>query len=119
MINKVKPLQDQIRKLELLKKDNKPYDAAKLSAKKALLDTEGREQQQRLQNRTQELNIEREEKKRTINLDAELKIQKIQQFFKLCAVVLPPIPPLVVGIIVFFRRRLREREGISKARRLA
>ena len=118
LTNKLKPLQDQIQKLETLKKDNKPYDAAKLSAKKALLDTEVREQQQRLQTRTQELNIEREEKKRGINLDAELKIQKIQQFFKLCAVVLPPIPPLVVGIIVFFRRRLREREGISKARRL-
>ena len=116
--NKLKPLQDQIQKLEVKKRDGKPYDAAKLAAKKALLDTEVREQQQRLQTRTQELNIEREEKKRGINLDAELKIQKIQQFFKLCAVVVPPIPPLIVGIIVFFRRRLREREGISKARRL-
>jgi len=118
LVNKLKPLQEQIQKLEVLKRDDKPYDAAKLAAKKALLDTELREQQQRLQTRTQELNIEREEKKRGINLDAELKIQKIQQFFKLCAVIVPPIPPLVVGIIVFFRGRLREREGISKARRL-
>jgi ABC-2 type transport system permease protein len=118
LTNKMKPLQEQIQKMEAKKKDNKPYDSAKLAAKKALLDTEVREQRQRLQTRTQELNIEREEKKRRINLDAELKIQKIQQFFKLCAVVIPPIPPLIVGIIVFFRRRLREREGISKARRL-
>ena len=116
--SKLKPLQEQIQKMEAKKKDNKPYDVAKLAAKKALLDTEVREQRQRLQTRTQELNIEREEEKRRINLDAELKIQKIQQFFKLCAVVVPPIPPLIVGIIVFFRRRLREREGISKARRL-
>ena len=78
-----------------------------------------REQQQRLQTRTQELTIELEENKRSTNLTAELAIQKIQQFFKLCAVVVPPIPPLVVGIMVFFRRRLREREGISKARRLS
>jgi ABC-2 type transport system permease protein len=118
LTNKLKPLQDQIQKMEVKKKDGKPYDSAKLAAKKALLDTEVREQQQRLQTRTQELNIEREEKKRSINLTAELKIQKIQQFFKLCAVVVPPIPPLIVGIIVFFRGRLREREGISKARRL-
>ncbi len=118
LTNKLKPLREQIQKMEVKKADNKPYDAAKLAAKKALLDTEMREQTQRLQTRTQELNIEREEKKRSINLDAELKIQKIQQFFKLCAVVIPPIPPLIVGIIVFFRRRLREREGISKARRL-
>ena len=118
LTSKLKPLQDQILKMETKKKENKPFDSAKLAAKKALLDTEVREQQQRLQTRTQELNIEREEKKRSINLTAELKIQKIQQFFKLCAVVVPPIPPLIVGIIVFFRRRLREREGISKARRL-
>ena len=118
LTSKLKPLQDQIQKLEVKKKEGKPYDAAKLAAKKALLDTEVREQQQRLQTRTQELTIEREEGKRSINLEAELKIQKIQQFFKLCAVVVPPIPPLIVGIIVFFQRRLREREGISKARRL-
>ena len=118
LTSKLKPLQDQIQKMEAKKRDGKPYDAAKLAAKKALLDTEMREQQQRLQTRTQELNIELEENKRQTNLTAELAIQKIQQFFKLCAVVVPPIPPLVVGIIVFFRRRLREREGISKARRL-
>ncbi len=118
LTNKLEPLQEQIQKMEAKKKDGQPYDSAKLAAKKAMLDTEIREQQQRLQTRTQELNIERDEKKRRINLDAELKIQKIQQFFKLCAVVVPPIPPLIVGIIVFFRRRLREREGISKARRL-
>jgi ABC-2 type transport system permease protein len=55
---------------------------------------------------------------RGIELDAELKIQQIQRQFKLAAVILPPIPPLLVGLIVFTRRRLREREGISKARRL-
>ena len=31
-------------------------------------------------------------------------------------VVLPPIPPLLVGLIVFVKRRLREREGIAKTR---
>ena len=82
------------------------------------MDTEMREQQARLKTKTQELTLELNEKKRRTNLTAELQIQKIQQFFKLCAVVIPPIPPLVLGIIVFFRRRLREREGISKARRL-
>jgi ABC-2 type transport system permease protein len=112
--DKLKPLQKQIEKME----EKKGYDTERLAAKKAMRDTELREQTQRLQLRTQELNIEREEKKRKINLVAELKIQKIQQFFKLCAVVVPPIPPLIVGIIVFFRGRLREREGISKARRL-
>ena len=64
------------------------------------------------------MEIERNENLRSIQLDAELKIQEIQRKFKLAAVIIPPIPPLIVGLIVFTRRRLREREGISKARRI-
>ncbi len=43
-------------------------------------------------------------------------IGKIQKYYKLLAVFVPPIPPLLVGIIVLVSRRLREREGISKTR---
>ena len=43
-------------------------------------------------------------------------IGKIQNNYKLLAVFVPPIPPLVVGIIVMVSRRLRERDGISKTR---
>jgi len=116
--SRTNPLKREIESLEKKKKDNKPYDAARLERKKALLFTETREQQARKQTRTQELNIKLNEEKRQTNLTAELEIQKIQQLFKLCAVVIPPVPPLILGVIVFFRRRLLEREGISKARRL-
>ncbi len=115
---RTRPLKKEIDALEKKKEKRQRYDANKLERKKAILDTELREQQARLQTKTQELTIELNEKKRRANLTAEQTIQKIQQFFKLCAVIIPPIPPLVLGIIVFFRRRLREREGISKARRL-
>ena len=47
---------------------------------------------------------------------ADDSISKIQNYYKLLAVFVPPIPPLLVGIIVFVSRRLREREGISKNR---
>ena len=43
-------------------------------------------------------------------------IGKIQNYYKLLAVFVPPIPPLMVGIIVMVSRRLRERDGISKTR---
>jgi gliding motility-associated transport system permease protein/gliding motility-associatede transport system auxiliary component len=43
-------------------------------------------------------------------------IQKIQNEFKVWATVIPPIPPLLVGMIVWIRRRLREREGVSRSR---
>lgn len=46
----------------------------------------------------------------------EQGIQKIQSQYKFLAVVLPPLPPLLVGLVVFVRRRLREREGISRNR---
>ncbi len=115
---RIKPLQEAIRR-ELAKKEKgEPYDAAKLAAQQVLLQQEGREQANKYQTKLRELENERRERKRQIDLDAELKIQEIQQWFKLMAVIVPPVPPLIVGTIVFFRRRLREREGISKARRL-
>jgi len=51
-----------------------------------------------------------------INRDIDLEIAKIKNVYKFLAVALPPIPPLLVGVIVFARRRLREREGIAKSR---
>ncbi len=115
---KTRPLEAAIKK-ELSKKDSgQSYDAVRLAAMQDLLNTERREQEEKFQAQVQELENELRDKKRRTDLDAELEIQEIQRKFKLAAVVIPPIPPLLVGLIVFTRRRLREREGISKARRL-
>ena len=51
-----------------------------------------------------------------IRRQMDAQIQKIQNKFKILAVILPPIPPLLVGLVVFVKRRLREREGIAKTR---
>ncbi|MCH7728935.1 MAG: hypothetical protein IH991_20975 [Planctomycetes bacterium] len=40
----------------------------------------------------------------------------IQNTYKVIAVVIPPIAPLLIAFVVFVRRRLREREGVSKER---
>jgi ABC-2 type transport system permease protein len=115
---KTRPLETAIKK-ELAKKDSgKSYDAVRLAAMQGLLNTERREQAEKFQTQVQELENERRDKKRRTDLDAELEIQEIQRKFKLAAVIIPPIPPLLVGLVVLTRRRLREREGISKARRL-
>ena len=89
-----------------------------MAAKQRLLEQQVRDLQEKYKNKQLEFENERSDKKRRIDLDAELEIQEIQRQFKLAAVILPPIPPMLVGLIVFTRRRLREREGISKARRL-
>ncbi len=75
------------------------------------------------QNAQKKFNIEKEKLQRERDAgirnaknDAKNAIRKIQDFYKWIAVAIPPIPPLLVGIIVMVSRRLREREGISKNR---
>ncbi|MCE3016129.1 MAG: Gldg family protein [Pirellula sp.] len=62
------------------------------------------------------LQRERDTGIRNARREADEAIAKIQNYYKLLAVFVPPIPPLLVGIIVMVSRRLREREGISKNR---
>lgn len=56
-------------------------------------------------------------KQRKIERNLELKRKGIQNQYKAWAVILPPIPPLLVGLAVFIRRRLRESEGVAATRR--
>ncbi len=45
-----------------------------------------------------------------------LAVRRVQDQYKLWAVLLPPIPPLLVAIGVFLTRRKREREGVARER---
>ena len=114
----IAPLQRDIKRLRMKQEKGEAVDVVTLNAKTSLLESIQRQQQQKLARKREEFNNSRRERLRSIQLDAENEIQEIQKKFKLYAVFLPPIPPLLVGLIVFTRRRLREREGISKARRL-
>jgi ABC-2 type transport system permease protein len=51
-----------------------------------------------------------------IETDLNTKKQQYQKQYKMWAVILPPIPPLLVAIVVFSLRRKREREGVAKSR---
>jgi ABC-2 type transport system permease protein len=66
--------------------------------------------------KTEELKRVRDENIEQAERSAQLEINRIQNRYKLLAVTLPAIPPLVVGLIVFFSRRAREREGVSRNR---
>ena len=115
---KLEPLIETLQQMDQKRQAGESVDMNKYENTRRWLEQRGEEQNQIFQRRRQELEIERQERLRQIQLTAELKIQEIQRKFKLAAVLIPPIPPLLVGLIVFTRRRLREREGISKTRRL-
>ena len=72
--------------------------------------------ERRLAIQREKLEAERDEKIRASRLAAELRVLREQARYKYLAILLPPIPPLLVGIGVFVSRRVREREGIAKNR---
>ncbi|HUE75093.1 MAG TPA: Gldg family protein [Pirellulaceae bacterium] len=63
-----------------------------------------------------ELQRKRDKDLENIRRERDQTVRSVQNEYKLWSVAIPPIPPLLVGFIVFVRRRLREREGVSKAR---
>lgn len=51
-----------------------------------------------------------------IETNLNLEVRRLQNLYKMWAVFLPPIPPLLIGGVVFFTRRAREREGVARSR---
>jgi len=65
---------------------------------------------------TERLNRDSDKKKKRNERRMELAIEGIQNRFKMGWVFGPLILPLVLGVVVFAQRRLREREGVSRNR---
>lgn len=72
--------------------------------------------QQRLQAKKDQLQKKHDKEVDRIERNLALEINRVQDSYKKWAVLLPPIPPLLVGLGVYFNRRAREREGVSRAR---
>lgn len=72
--------------------------------------------QKRLDSRAEELKKDRDRKVAGEERKLALEVSRVQDTYKMMAVALPPIPPLVIGAVVFFLRRSGEREGVSSGR---
>ncbi|MEX0585334.1 MAG: ABC transporter permease, partial [Pirellulales bacterium] len=65
---------------------------------------------------TERLERERDKNIEKSELEYAQETRRKQNAVKFAAVFWPPILPLLMGVAVFFSRRAREREGVSKAR---
>lgn len=72
--------------------------------------------EKRLEAKRSQLTQERDRKIQQVDRSLELEVRSLQDRCKLLAVLLPPIPPLLVGAYVFVQRRNREREGVARSR---
>ena len=62
------------------------------------------------------LEKERDRQVRQLERDLDGKIRGVQDRYKLYAVLLPPVLPILLALLVYFHRQESEREGVSKTR---
>ncbi len=66
--------------------------------------------------RIAKLEAERDRQIRQSERDLAAKVRGVQDFYKLSAVLLPPVLPILLALLVYFHRRENEREGVAKTR---
>jgi ABC-type uncharacterized transport system involved in gliding motility auxiliary subunit/ABC-type transport system involved in multi-copper enzyme maturation permease subunit len=72
--------------------------------------------ERRLSAKIEEVKLKRDREIKRIETKLARQVRQVQDGYKMWAVLLPPIPPLLVALGVFLVRRSREREGVSRSR---
>ena len=106
-------LRDAMTKLQ---EDLEKQENVNLQAVLTRVATVQKTRQQQLDRKIEKLDRERDEKIERIDGDLIREIRQVQDRYKFWAVVLPPIPPLMLAVLVFLFRRYKEREGVSRSR---
>jgi ABC-2 type transport system permease protein len=108
---KVQTLDDEIQKMQKEGGDQRSLmlKFTELSLQKQLL-----ERNQAL--REEQLRREKDQKVKDATFEMQSAVSDVQRKYKLWSVCLPPLLPLAVAFFVYFHRRTKEREGVSKAR---
>lgn len=105
----MKAMQEQIEKVEA-RTDLKDLE------KEVLLEQTRRKEQAKLEAAAEARSAERKRKLKEIEFQQDQDVRSVQDRYKLFALLLPPIPPLLLALAVFFRRRELERQGVSRER---
>ena len=100
------------KKIDNLKK-RKDVDDRQMAIEVTLAMRDG---QQRLDARLKEAQQELSQETNRIETRLGRQRRQVQDGYKMWAVLLPPIPPLLLGLGVLLARRAAEREGVSRSR---
>ncbi len=106
-------LKDEMAKLQ---EDLQKQENVNLQAVLTQVATVQKTRQQRLDRKIEQLNREKDDETEQIDRKLDREIRKVEDGYKLRAVLLPPIPPLILAVLVLFIRRYKEREGVSRSR---
>lgn len=101
---------------ERLQNEGKQVDVGEAEAKTQVIVLKLAKVQSDADTALRELSRNRDKGLEEIRRERDQAVRSVQNEYKLWSVAIPPIPPLLVGFIVFVRRRLREREGMPKNR---
>ncbi|MCI0361424.1 MAG: Gldg family protein [Planctomycetaceae bacterium] len=110
---KVTAIQDAARRQ---REDGKEVDQSETLARLQQAILEDQNMKRITEVKLEQIRRDRDKDLARVERNRDQDIQKIQNEFKVWATVIPPIPPLLVGLVVWIRRRLREREGVSRTR---
>jgi ABC-type uncharacterized transport system involved in gliding motility auxiliary subunit/ABC-type transport system involved in multi-copper enzyme maturation permease subunit len=69
-----------------------------------------------LRDKESQLRQQQQRKEEQNDRQKKREIRDVQDRYKWWVVLLPPIAPLIVGVLVFVKRRVQEREGVSRRR---
>jgi ABC-2 type transport system permease protein len=73
-------------------------------------------EQRKLEAERDSLAAEQKRREKEIAFKRDQEIRSVQDRYKMYAILVPPIPPLLLALAVFFRRRELERQGVSRER---
>ena len=111
----IEEFQEEVVRLQDPTSTERP-DPGMVRAKLINLSSRQQENQRKVQVTRIQEERSRDKKIATIKRVSESKLAALRNRYKLAAVLIPPIPPLLIAIIVFFVRRIRERKGVASAR---
>ena len=112
----IRDLQEAVDKIQETQTDGKQFNLAALQQARDRLAFERAVQERRRDTQIEKMRRDRDQQVKEIKRELDQQTLAAQNRFKWLAVTLPPIPPLIVGVIVFFYRRVREQEGVDKKR---